>query len=257
MSTVPNDASPATVGVPAVRMVGVEKWYGNYHALRDINLEVARGEKIVVCGPSGSGKSTLIRCINQLETVQGGTITVDGTELTASSANVEKIRRDVGMVFQQFNLFPHMTVLENCMLAPMKVRGIARKEAEATARTYLDRVRIPEQADKYPAQLSGGQQQRVAIARALCMNPKLMLFDEPTSALDPEMVNEVLDTMIDLAREGMTMLVVTHEMGFARKVADRVIFMDKGEIVEVGEPESFFSNPQNERTRTFLGQIGH
>ena len=188
MSTVPNDASPATVGVPAVRMVGVEKWYGNYHALRDINLEVARGEKIVVCGPSGSGKSTLIRCINQLETVQGGTITVDGTELTASSANVEKIRRDVGMVFQQFNLFPHMTVLENCMLAPMKVRGIARKEAEATARTYLDRVRIPEQADKYPAQLSGGQQQRVAIARALCMNPKLMLFDEPTSALDPEMV---------------------------------------------------------------------
>lgn len=257
MSTVPNDASPATVGVPAVRMVGVEKWYGNYHALRDINLEVARGEKIVVCGPSGSGKSTLIRCINQLETVQGGTITVDGTELTASSANVEKIRRDVGMVFQQFNLFPHMTVLENCMLAPMKVRGIARKDAEATARTYLDRVRIPEQADKYPAQLSGGQQQRVAIARALCMNPKLMLFDEPTSALDPEMVNEVLDTMIDLAREGMTMLVVTHEMGFARKVADRVIFMDKGEIVEVGEPESFFSNPQNERTRTFLGQIGH
>src|SRR5690606_22970682 len=206
---------------------------------RDINLEVARGEKIVVCGPSGSGKSTLIRCINQLETVQVGAITVDGTELTASSANVEKIRRDVGMVFQQFNLFPHMTVLENCMLAPMKVRGIARKDAEATARTYLDRVRIPEQADKYPAQLSGGQQQRVAIARALCMNPKLMLFDEPTSALDPEMVNEVLDTMIDLAREGMTMLVVTHEMGFARKVADRVIFMDKGEIVEVGEPESF------------------
>ncbi|WMT88817.1 amino acid ABC transporter ATP-binding protein [Pelagibacterium sp. 26DY04] len=238
-------------------MSGVEKWYGSYHALKAIELSVARGEKIVVCGPSGSGKSTLIRCINQLETVQSGTIVVEGVELTAGAENVEKIRREVGMVFQQFNLFPHMTVLDNCVLAPMKVRGVSRAEAEATARRYLERVRIPEQADKYPAQLSGGQQQRVAIARALCMNPKIMLFDEPTSALDPEMVNEVLDTMIDLASEGMTMLVVTHEMGFARKVADRVIFMDKGEIVESGEPESFFSNPQNERTKTFLGQISH
>jgi polar amino acid transport system ATP-binding protein len=244
-------------GNAAVEMAGVDKWYGSFHALNSIDLTVARGEKIVVCGPSGSGKSTLIRCINQLESVQKGTITVDGIELTAGPKNVEAVRRDVGMVFQQFNLFPHMTVLENCMLAPMKVRGVTKAEAEATARKYLERVRIPEQAEKYPAQLSGGQQQRVAIARALCMNPKIMLFDEPTSALDPEMVNEVLDTMIDLAREGMTMLVVTHEMGFARKVADRVIFMDKGEIVEVGEPESFFSNPQNERTKTFLGQISH
>jgi len=244
-------------GNAAVEMAGVDKWYGSFHALNSIDLTVARGEKIVVCGPSGSGKSTLIRCINQLESVQKGTITVDGIELTAGSKNVEAVRRDVGMVFQQFNLFPHMTVLENCMLAPIKVRGVTKAEAEATARKYLERVRIPEQAEKYPAQLSGGQQQRVAIARALCMNPKIMLFDEPTSALDPEMVNEVLDTMIDLAREGMTMLVVTHEMGFARKVADRVIFMDKGEIVEVGEPESFFSNPQNERTKTFLGQISH
>jgi polar amino acid transport system ATP-binding protein len=242
---------------PAVKMEAVEKWYGSFHALKNIDLEVARGEKIVVCGPSGSGKSTLIRCINQLEAVEKGRIFVDGTELTAGPKNVEKIRRDVGMVFQQFNLFPHMTVLENCMLAPVKVRGAKRAEAEATARKYLDRVRIPEQAEKYPAQLSGGQQQRVAIARALCMNPKLMLFDEPTSALDPEMVNEVLDTMIDLANEGMTMLVVTHEMGFARKVADRVIFMDRGEIVEIGEPEAFFSKPTHERTRTFLGQISH
>jgi polar amino acid transport system ATP-binding protein len=243
--------------MPAVRMKGVEKWYGDYHALTDVNLEVARGEKIVVCGPSGSGKSTLIRCVNQLESVQKGTIHVDGIELTAGPKNVEKVRRDVGMVFQQFNLFPHMTVLENCTLAPMKVRGISKAEAEETARKFLARVRIPEQAEKYPAQLSGGQQQRVAIARALCMNPKIMLFDEPTSALDPEMVKEVLDTMIDLANEGMTMMVVTHEMGFARKVADRVIFMDKGEIVEVAEPEEFFSNPQQERTRTFLGQISH
>ncbi|MDF2798108.1 MAG: glnQ [Devosia sp.] len=248
-------AAPETADI-AVAMRDVDKWYDSYHALNAINLSVARGERIVVCGPSGSGKSTLIRCINQLETIQSGTITVDGIELSSGS-NVEKIRRDVGMVFQQFNLFPHMTVLENCMLAPTLVRGVSKAEAEATARRYLERVRIPEQADKYPAQLSGGQQQRVAIARALCMNPKIMLFDEPTSALDPEMVNEVLDTMIDLAREGMTMLVVTHEMGFARKVADRVIFMDKGEIVEIGEPESFFSNPQNERTKTFLGQISH
>jgi len=243
--------------MPAVRMKGVEKWYGDYHALTNVNLDVASGEKIVVCGPSGSGKSTLIRCVNQLETVQKGTIFVDGIELTAGPKNVEKVRRDVGMVFQQFNLFPHMTVLENCTLAPIKVRGVSKAEAEETARKYLARVRIPEQADKYPAQLSGGQQQRVAIARALCMNPKIMLFDEPTSALDPEMVKEVLDTMIDLANEGMTMMVVTHEMGFARKVADRVIFMDKGEIVEVGEPEEFFSNPKQERTRTFLGQISH
>ena len=243
--------------MPAVRMQGVDKWYADFHALKDINLEVARGEKIVVCGPSGSGKSTLIRCVNQLETVQNGKIFVDGIELTAGSKNVEKVRRDVGMVFQQFNLFPHMTVLENCTLAPMKVRGTSRTDAEATARKLLARVRIPEQAEKYPAQLSGGQQQRVAIARALCMNPKIMLFDEPTSALDPEMVKEVLDTMIDLATEGMTMMVVTHEMGFARKVADRVIFMDQGEIVEVAGPEEFFSNPQQERTRTFLGQISH
>nr|WP_099867622.1 amino acid ABC transporter ATP-binding protein [Pararhizobium haloflavum] len=253
----PGGRGDLKAGVPAVTMKDVDKWYGSFHALKDIDLTVARGEKIVVCGPSGSGKSTLIRCINQLETVEKGTITVEGIELTAGPKNVEKIRRDVGMVFQQFNLFPHMTVLQNCMLAPMKVRGTTKADADATARKYLERVRIPEQADKYPAQLSGGQQQRVAIARALCMNPKLMLFDEPTSALDPEMVNEVLDTMIDLAQEGMTMLVVTHEMGFARKVADRVIFMDRGEIVEVGEPESFFSNPKHERTRTFLGQISH
>lgn len=247
----------ADAGMPAVRMEGVDKWYSTFHALKNIDLEVARGEKIVVCGPSGSGKSTLIRCVNQLEEVQKGRIFVEGIELTDGPKNVEQIRRDVGMVFQQFNLFPHMTVLENCTLAPMRVRGVSKAEAEETARKFLTRVRIPEQADKYPAQLSGGQQQRVAIARALCMNPKIMLFDEPTSALDPEMVKEVLDTMIDLATEGMTMMVVTHEMGFARKVADRVIFMDQGEIVEVAEPEEFFSNPKQERTRTFLGQISH
>ncbi|MBA3324539.1 MAG: amino acid ABC transporter ATP-binding protein [Rhodobacteraceae bacterium] len=238
-------------------MEGVDKWFDAFQALRSIDLEVTRGERIVICGPSGSGKSTLIRCINQLEVVQKGRIFVDGIELTAEPRNVEIVRREVGMVFQQFNLFPHLTVLENCTLAPMKVRRVSREEAEATARKYLERVRIPEQAAKYPAQLSGGQQQRVAIARALCMNPKIMLFDEPTSALDPEMVGEVLDTMIDLAREGMTMLVVTHEMGFARQVADRVIFMDRGEIVESGPPESFFANPRHERTRTFLGQIMH
>jgi len=248
----------ARAGMPAVRMEGVDKWYDKFHALNNIDLEVARGEKIVICGPSGSGKSTLIRCINQLESVQKGRIFVDGIELTAGPKNVEQVRREVGMVFQQFNLFPHMTVLENCTLAPVKVRGASNAEAEATARKYLERVHIPEQADKYPAQLSGGQQQRVAIARALCMNPKIMLFDEPTSALDPEMVKEVLDTMIDLAEEGMTMLVVTHEMGFARQVADRVIFMDKGEIVETGSPNEFFANPRHERTRNFLGQIaGH
>ncbi len=252
--SVKHDTDPTS---PAVTMEHVEKYYGDFHALKNVNLTVARGEKIVLCGPSGSGKSTLIRCINQLEPVRSGRIVVDGIELTAGPRNVEAVRRDVGMVFQQFNLFPHMTVLENCMLAPMKVRGVAKAEAEATARRYLERVRIPEQADKYPAQLSGGQQQRVAIARALCMNPRIMLFDEPTSALDPEMVKEVLDTMIDLANEGMTMLCVTHEMGFARQVADRIIFMDRGEIVEIGTPATFFDNPQEARTRAFLGQITH
>ena len=240
---------------PAVLMEGVNKWYGTYHALRSINLTVERGERIVICGPSGSGKSTLIRCINQLENIQNGRIIVDGYDLTAGGKNVDIVRQETGMVFQQFNLFPHMTVLENCTLAPMKVRGVSKTEAEKTARKYLERVRIPEQAEKYPAQLSGGQQQRVAIARALCMNPKIMLFDEPTSALDPEMVKEVLDTMIDLAKEGMTMLCVTHEMGFARQVADRVIFMDQGEILEMAEPEEFFGNPKHERTRAFIGQI--
>ncbi|MGN6548499.1 MAG: amino acid ABC transporter ATP-binding protein [Pararhizobium sp.] len=247
--------APRRDGDTAVRMEGVEKFYGSFRALNDIDLTVASGERIVICGPSGSGKSTLIRCINQLEAIDKGRIFVDGIELTAGGKNVDAIRMEVGMVFQQFNLFPHMTVLENCTLAPMKVRGVRRAEAEATARRYLERVRIPEQADKYPAQLSGGQQQRVAIARALSMNPKIMLFDDPTSALDPEMVKEVLDTMIDLADEGMTMLCVTHEMGFARSVANRVIFMDRGEIVEVAPPEQFFDNPQHERTRTFLGQI--
>jgi polar amino acid transport system ATP-binding protein len=238
----------------AVRMEGVDKWYGSFQALKDIDLTVASGERIVICGPSGSGKSTLIRCINQLEVIQKGRIVVDGIDL-AGRKNIDAIRHEVGMVFQQFNLFPHMTVLENCMLAPMKVRRVSREEATATARRYLERVHIPEQAEKYPAQLSGGQQQRVAIARALCMNPKVMLFDEPTSALDPEMVKEVLDTMIDLAEEGMTMLVVTHEMNFARGVADRVIFMDRGEIVEAAPPEEFFNDPKHERTRAFLGQL--
>ena len=242
--------------VPAVRMEGIAKYYGEFQALKDIDLSVESGERIVICGPSGSGKSTLIRCINQLESVQRGRIVVEGVELTAGGRNVGKVRSEVGMVFQQFNLFPHMTVLGNCTLAPMRVKGVSKAEAERTARTYLERVRIPEQADKYPAQLSGGQQQRVAIARALCMNPRIMLFDEPTSALDPEMVKEVLDTMIDLAGEGMTMLCVTHEMGFARSVADRVIFMDRGEIVEEAPPERFFDAPRHERTRTFLGQIG-
>jgi polar amino acid transport system ATP-binding protein len=246
-------ASAAEDAGIAVRMEGVDKWYGTFQALKNVNLTVASGQRFVICGPSGSGKSTLIRCINQLEVIQRGRIVVDGIEL--SGRNIDAIRHEVGMVFQQFNLFPHMTVLENCMLAPMKVRHIGRKEAEATARRYLERVHIPEQAEKYPAQLSGGQQQRVAIARALCMNPKVMLFDEPTSALDPEMVKEVLDTMIDLASEGMTMLVVTHEMNFARSVADRVIFMDRGEIVEAAPPEEFFNDPKHERTRAFLGQL--
>jgi ABC-type polar amino acid transport system ATPase subunit len=238
-----------------VAIQNVEKWFGQFQVLKNINLNVARGERIVICGPSGSGKSTLIRCINSLEHYQKGRIVVDGIDLGAGTKNVDAVRAEVGMVFQQFNLFPHLTVVQNCILAPMKVRGIGKVEAEAIAMGFLKRVRIPEQANKYPAQLSGGQQQRVAIARALCMTPKIMLFDEPTSALDPEMVKEVLDTMISLAEEGMTMLCVSHEMGFARQVADRVIFMDRGEIVEMARPEEFFANPKSERTRSFLGQI--
>jgi polar amino acid transport system ATP-binding protein len=240
---------------PIIRMTGVEKWFGKFKVLSDINLDVKPGERIVVCGPSGSGKSTLIRCINRLEAVQKGRIVVDGIDLTAAKRNTDAVRREVGMVFQQFNLFPHLTILQNCTLAPMRSRGLGRQEAEAIAMKYLTRVRIPEQANKYPSQLSGGQQQRVAIARALCMTPKIMLFDEPTSALDPEMVKEVLDTMIGLAEDGMTMLCVTHEMGFARRVADRVIFMADGQIVEQAPPEQFFNHPQHEKTRSFLGQI--
>ncbi|MBS0533778.1 MAG: amino acid ABC transporter ATP-binding protein [Proteobacteria bacterium] len=240
-----------------IEIVDLQKWFGSFQALKNINLTVKTGERIVICGPSGSGKSTLIRCINRLEEYQDGRLLVDGIDLSAGTKNIDAVRAEVGMVFQQFNLFPHLTVVENCMLAPMKVRRANKNEARDTAMKYLTRVRIPDQADKYPAQLSGGQQQRVAIARALCMSPKIMLFDEPTSALDPEMVKEVLETMIGLANDGMTMLCVTHEMGFARQVADRVIFMDQGEIVEQGEPHSFFANPQNERTRGFLGQILH
>ena len=240
-----------------IRMEGVHKWYGQFHVLKDINLNVRQGERIVLCGPSGSGKSTTIRCLNRLEEHQQGRIIVDGTELTSDLRQIETIRREVVMVFQHFNLFPHLTILQNCTLAPMWVRKMPKKKAEEIAMHYLERVRIPEQAHKYPGQLSGGQQQRVAIARALCMKPKIMLFDEPTSALDPEMVKEVLDTMVSLAEEGMTMLCVTHEMGFARTVANRVIFMDKGEIVEQAAPDLFFTNPQNERTKLFLGQILH
>jgi len=241
-----------------IELQGVNKWYGQFHVLRNVNLSVKRGERIVICGPSGSGKSTMIRCINRLEEHQRGQIVVDGVELTNDLKNIELIRRDVGMVFQHFNLFPHLTVLENLTLAPIWVLKKPKAEAEETAMTYLKRVRIPEQANKFPGQLSGGQQQRVAIARSLCMNPKIMLFDEPTSALDPEMVKEVLDVMVGLAEEGgMTMLCVTHEMGFAKAVAHRVIFMDRGEIVEQNTPDEFFANPQNERTRTFLGQILH
>ena len=240
---------------PIIRIERVEKWFGKFQVLTDIDLQVRAGERIVVCGPSGSGKSTLIRCINGLERVQKGRIVVDGIDLTAGKRSVDKVRAEVGMVFQQFNLFPHLTILQNCTLAPMRTRGVSREEAEATAMKYLTRVRIPEQAGKYPSQLSGGQQQRVAIARALCMTPKIMLFDEPTSALDPEMVKEVLDTMIGLAEEGMTMLCVTHEMGFARSVADRVIFMADGRIVEQAPPQEFFTHPQHEKTRNFLGQI--
>ncbi|CAA2110009.1 amino acid ABC transporter ATP-binding protein [Variovorax paradoxus] len=238
-----------------IRMEAVNKWYGEFQVLTGIDLSVRQGERIVICGPSGSGKSTLIRCINRLETVQKGRIVVDGIDLTAGGKNVDAVRAEVGMVFQQFNLFPHLTILENCTLAPMRSRGMTKAQAEEVAMKYLTRVRIPEQAGKYPSQLSGGQQQRVAIARALCMSPKIMLFDEPTSALDPEMVKEVLDTMIGLAEDGMTMLCVTHEMGFARSVADRVIFMAEGRIVEQAPPEEFFGNPKDERTRQFLGQI--
>ncbi len=238
-----------------IEMIGVNKWFGDFHVLKDINLTVQSGERVVICGPSGSGKSTVVRCINRLEHHQKGVIRVDGTELTDDKGSVAAIRSEVGMVFQQFNLFPHLTVLENLMLGPVKARGLSRSDAEARARTYLDRVRIPEQADKRPGQLSGGQQQRVAIARSLCMEPKVMLFDEPTSALDPEMISEVLDVMVGLAQDGMTMIVVTHEMGFARKVADKMVFMDAGEIVEEGPPEVFFANPKSERCRTFLAQI--
>jgi general L-amino acid transport system ATP-binding protein len=240
---------------PIVSVAGLNKWFGDFHVLRDIDLDVAKGERIVICGPSGSGKSTLIRCVNALEEFQEGRIVVDGIELGPKLRRVDEVRREVGMVFQSFNLFPHLTVLENCTLAPIWVRNLPKKEAEAAAMKYLERVKIPHQAHKYPAQLSGGQQQRVAIARALTMNPKVMLFDEPTSALDPEMVKEVLDTMVDLAKEGMTMLVVTHEMGFAREVANRVVFMDAGQIIEVNTPANFFANPQHARTKLFLSQI--
>jgi polar amino acid transport system ATP-binding protein len=242
---------------PIISMKDVDKWYGSFHVLRGINLDVTPGERIVICGPSGSGKSTLIRCINRLEEFQKGRIMVDGIDLTSKRRNVDAVRREVGMVFQQFNLFLHMTVLESCILSPMKIRGVSKERATETAMHYLTRVRIPEQAGKYPSQLSGGQQQRVAIARALCMAPKIMLFDEPTSALDPEMVNEVLDTMISLAEDGMTMLCVTHEMGFARKVAHRVVFMSDGQIVEQAPPDIFFEQPRDEKTKNFLGQILH
>jgi len=253
----PTDAADAGASRsgPAVAIAGLHKWYGDFHVLRDINLEVARGERVVICGPSGGGKSTLLRCINRLEDWQRGRVVVDGIELTDDPKQIVAVRRDVGMVFQQFNLFPHLTVLENCTLAPIWVRHMPKKDAEDLAMTYLRRVRIPEQAHKYPARLSGGQQQRVAIARALCMSPNIMLFDEPTSSLDPEMVKEVLDTMVELASDGITMLVVSHEMGFARQVADRVIFMADGQIVEINEPKAFFAHPAHERTRLFLQQV--
>lgn len=251
------EASKQTRAEPIIRMEGVNKWYGQFHVLKDINLDVRQGERIVLCGPSGSGKSTTIRCINRLEEYQRGRIVVDGHELSNDVKQIEQIRREVGMVFQHFNLFPHLTVLENCVLAPIWVRKLPRKQAEDIAMRYLERVKIPEQAKKYPGQLSGGQQQRVAIARSLCMNPKIMLFDEPTSALDPEMIKEVLDTMVTLAEDGMTMLCVTHEMGFAKTVAHRVIFMDGGEIIEQNAPQEFFTNPRSERTRLFLSQILH
>jgi general L-amino acid transport system ATP-binding protein len=241
----------------AVEMRSVSKWYGHFQVLKDIDFDVAKGERVVICGPSGSGKSTLIRCLNRLEQYQSGKIVVDGIALTEDARSVDEVRREVGMVFQHFNLFPHLTILENCTLAPMSVRGLSRKAANETAMRYLSRVRISDHAHKYPSQISGGQQQRAAIARSLCMNPKIMLFDEPTSALDPEMVTEVLDTMVGLAEEGMTMICVTHEMGFARRVADRVIFMDHGQIIESAEPSVFFDAPKHDRTRLFLSQILH
>ncbi len=247
----------STSSAPAVQMIGVHKWYGEFHVLKDINLNVEKGERIVVCGPSGSGKSTMIRCVNRLEEHQKGQIFVDGIELTNDLKKIDEVRREVGMVFQHFNLFPHLTILQNCTLAPIWVRKMPKKKAEEVAMHYLEKVKIPEQANKYPGQLSGGQQQRVAIARSLCMNPRVMLFDEPTSALDPEMIKEVLETMVSLAEEGMTMICVTHEMGFARQVADRVIFMDRGQIVEQNAPLEFFKNPQHERTKLFLSQILH
>ncbi len=247
----------ATAAEPMVQMIGVNKWFGDFHVLKDIDLTVRRGERVVICGPSGSGKSTLIRCINRLEEHQQGRIIVDGIELTNNIKNIEKVRAEVGMVFQHFNLFPHLTILENLTLGPIWVRKVPRAEAEETAMAFLEKVHIAEQAHKYPGQLSGGQQQRVAIARSLCMKPKVMLFDEPTSALDPEMVKEVLDVMIELAQEGMTMLVVSHEMGFARSVAHRVLFMDFGRIVEENTPDAFFSSPRHERTKLFLSQILH
>jgi len=259
-----NASTPFAAPTPAplsdqvmIQMESVHKWYGAFHVLKDINLTIQKGERIVVCGPSGSGKSTAIRCINRLEEYQHGRIIVDGLELSSDVKLIEQIRREVGMVFQHFNLFPHLTVLENCVLAPIWVRKMSRQEAEQIAMQYLERVKIPEQAKKYPGQLSGGQQQRVAIARSLCMNPKIMLFDEPTSALDPEMIKEVLETMVTLAENGMTMICVTHEMGFAKTVAHRVIFMDAGEIIEENTPEEFFTNPQSDRTQLFLSQILH
>ncbi|WP_323009022.1 amino acid ABC transporter ATP-binding protein [Paracoccus sp. (in: a-proteobacteria)] len=256
--TTKTNAIPAVSDEAAIEIVKLNKWFGTFHVLRDIDLVVSRGERIVIAGPSGSGKSTLIRCINRLEEHQAGKIIVDGTELTHDLKNIDKVRSEVGMVFQHFNLFPHLTILENCTLAPIWVRKIPKREAEETAMHFLTKVKIPEQALKYPGQLSGGQQQRVAIARALCMRPRIMLFDEPTSALDPEMIKEVLDTMIELAEDGMTMLCVTHEMGFAQAVAHRVIFMDQGQIVEQNTPKEFFNNPRSERTKLFLSQIlGH
>jgi general L-amino acid transport system ATP-binding protein len=248
---------PKVTDEPAIEISDMHKWYGDFHVLKDINLTVMKGERIVVCGPSGSGKSTMIRCINRLEEHQRGKIVVDGIELTNDLKQIDQVRREVGMVFQHFNLFPHLTVLENLTLAPIWVRKMPQMEAEEIAMQYLERVKIPEQALKYPGQLSGGQQQRVAIARSLCMSPRIMLFDEPTSALDPEMIKEVLEVMVDLAKSGMTMICVTHEMGFAREVANRVIFMDDGEIIEQNDPENFFHHPQSERTKLFLSQILH
>ena len=250
-----SDTDHASDHEPIIRIAGLNKWFGALHVLRDIDLRVTRQERIVICGPSGSGKSTLIRCINRLEEHQQGSIVVEGTELTNDLKNIDAIRREVGMVFQQFNLFPHLTVLQNCTLAPVWVRKVSKEEADGVAMEFLERVKIPEQAHKYPGQLSGGQQQRVAIARSLCMRPKIMLFDEPTSALDPEMIKEVLDVMVDVAESGMTMLVVTHEMGFASQVADRVMLMDEGQIVEQNTPDEFFNNPQSDRTKLFLSQI--